>query len=181
MWNGREKLGFPSKRPRISEELVCPLLDLARKQLGVVVAVDFANERVVVQSFRIHPARLRTRGLLQDELDRFGIDGHVFVPDLHAFLITLVQKFRVGDFAALSENFPGVGRIVEAALYAVEIAYQKYLESVGVLLHKGARNSRYGYDNFEPLFKVVDNDRKSFSPRHFVLGLRDYQLIGVAL
>ena len=63
---------------------------LPRKKFRCIVAVDLADQRVVKETFRVELGGFRHRRLLKDDLDRLGIDGHVLVPDFHAFLIASV-------------------------------------------------------------------------------------------
>ncbi len=97
-----------------------------------------------------------------------------------AFLIAVLQQFGVGNFAGLAKDLLSVGGIVEAAFDAVEIAHQKYFQSIGIFLHEGARDAGAGADDFQSFFIEIDDDRKTFAARHFGLRRGDDHTVGIA-
>src|SRR5690348_6639295 len=98
-----------------------------REKLRGIFTVDLANQSIVVEALHIQFGGLRDRRLLQHDLDRLRIDGHIFVPDFDPFIVTLVDQLLIGYLAALSEHGFGVAGIVESALHSVKISHEKNL------------------------------------------------------
>src|SRR6266536_4404130 len=98
------------------------LLNLARKQLRSVVAVDLSDQRVVVESLQVQFGGFWNRGLFEHDFNRRGIDGHIFVPDLHTFLMAFLEQFSVRDLGVLRVDFHCERRFVDGSFQAVEVA-----------------------------------------------------------
>src|SRR5512142_1927003 len=112
-----------SKNPRARGSRINRSLHFAGEEFGSIVAVDLADERVVIKTVWIELACFWNRGLLQHGSNRFGIHGHVSVPDFDAFLMTFLEDFGIRDFCVLGLDLVGERGIFNRAFEAVEVSH----------------------------------------------------------